>query len=206
MCGDCDARWPISNFGCDLGSNHLALWHVHGTMTPGGLSPWILSPFSRSVASALPGVLKPIWGKFGTHILWCLLLSSAIYSIYYSRYSTPYLSGEGKREDLVVVVVVVREQETLLLDAIERQVYILLGKCYRHSYTAWLDQWWSLKVTHPTCLTGPLTHTYHVTPGQLFTSAGSAIMAIRRTRTASTSMGKINSHVQRKKIQFKYPL
>ena len=41
----------------------------------------------------------------------------------------------GKREDLVVVVVV-REQEMLLLDAIERQVYILLGKHYRHSYTA----------------------------------------------------------------------
>ena len=42
----------------------------------------------------------------------------------------------GKREDLVMVVVVVREQETLLLDAIEQQVYILLGKRYRHSYTA----------------------------------------------------------------------
>ena len=42
----------------------------------------------------------------------------------------------GKREDLLVVVVVVREQETLLLDAIERQVYILLGKRYHHSYTA----------------------------------------------------------------------
>ena len=36
----------------------------------------------------------------------------------------------------MVVVVVVREQETLLLDAIERQVYILLGKRYCHSYTA----------------------------------------------------------------------
>ena len=47
------------------------------------------------------------------------LLSSAIYSIYYSRYSTPYLSGEGEGGGLVVVVVVVvREQETLLLDAI----------------------------------------------------------------------------------------
>ena len=34
----------------------------------------------------------------------------------------------------MVVVVVVREQETLLLDAIERQVYILLGKRYCHSY------------------------------------------------------------------------
>ena len=64
------------------------------------------------------------------------LLSSAIYSIYYSRYSTPYLSGEGEEGGLLVVVVVVREQETLLLDAIERQVYILLGKRYRHSYTA----------------------------------------------------------------------
>ena len=63
------------------------------------------------------------------------LLSSAIYSIYYSRYSTPYLSGEGEGGGLLVVVVVVREQETLLLDAIERQVYILLGKHYRHSYT-----------------------------------------------------------------------
>ena len=58
------------------------------------------------------------------------MLSSAIYSIYYSRYSTPYLSGEGKREDLMVVVVVVREQEKLL-DAIEQQVYILLGRRYR---------------------------------------------------------------------------
>ena len=64
------------------------------------------------------------------------LLSSVIYSIYYSRYSTPYLSGEGEDGGLVVVVVVVREQEMLLLDAIERQVYILLGKCYHHSYTA----------------------------------------------------------------------
>ena len=35
----------------------------------------------------------------------------------------------------MVVVVVVREQETLLLDALEQQVYILLGKHYRHSYT-----------------------------------------------------------------------
>ena len=42
-------------------------------------------------------------------------MSSAIYSIYYNRYSTPYLSGEGEREDLVVVVVVVREQETLVI-------------------------------------------------------------------------------------------
>ena len=83
------------------------------------------------------------------------------------------LVERGKREDLVVVVVV-REQETLLLDAIEWQVYILLGKRYRHSYTAWLDQWWSLKVTHPTRLTGPLTHTYRVTPGQLFAGAGVA--------------------------------
>ena len=64
------------------------------------------------------------------------VLSSAIYSIYYSRYSTPYLSGEGEEGGLLVVVVVVREQETLLLDAIERQVYILLDKRYHHSYTA----------------------------------------------------------------------
>ena len=64
------------------------------------------------------------------------LLSSAIYSIYYSRYSTPYLSGEGEEGGLLVVVVVVRELEKLLLDAIERQVYILLGKRYCHSYTA----------------------------------------------------------------------
>ena len=42
----------------------------------------------------------------------------------------------GKREDCLVVVVVVREQETLLLDAIEQQVYILLGKRYHHGYTA----------------------------------------------------------------------
>ena len=36
-----------------------------------------------------------------------------------------------------MVVVVVGEQETFfLLDAIERQVYILLGKRYCHSYTA----------------------------------------------------------------------
>ena len=28
------------------------------------------------------------------------LLSSAIYSIYYSRYSTPYLSGEGEEGGL----------------------------------------------------------------------------------------------------------
>ena len=47
------------------------------------------------------------------------LLSSTTYSIYYSRYSTPYLSGEGEEGGLLVVVVVVREQETLLLDAIE---------------------------------------------------------------------------------------
>ena len=47
------------------------------------------------------------------------LLSSAIYFIYYSRYSTPYLSGEGEEGGLMVVGVVVREQETLLLDAME---------------------------------------------------------------------------------------
>ena len=35
----------------------------------------------------------------------------------------------------MLVVVVVREQEMLLLDTIERQVYILLGKHYHHSYT-----------------------------------------------------------------------
>ena len=29
------------------------------------------------------------------------MLSSAIYSIYYSRYSTPYLSGEGEEGGLV---------------------------------------------------------------------------------------------------------
>ena len=49
-----------------------------------------------------------------------MLLSSAIYSVYYGRYSTPYLSGEGEEGGLLVVVVVVREQETLLLDAIEQ--------------------------------------------------------------------------------------
>ena len=65
-----------------------------------------------------------------------VVLSSAIYSIYYSKYSTPYLSEEWEEGGLVVVVVVVREQETLLLDAIEQQVYILLGRRYRHSYTA----------------------------------------------------------------------
>ena len=54
------------------------------------------------------------------HVFWLnRLLSSAIYSMYYSRYSTPYLSGEGEEGELLVVVVVVREQETLLLDTIE---------------------------------------------------------------------------------------
>ena len=33
------------------------------------------------------------------HVCCLELLSSAIYSIYYSRYFTPYLSGEEKRED-----------------------------------------------------------------------------------------------------------
>ena len=31
---------------------------------------------------------------------WKHLLSSAIYSIYYSKYSTPYLSGEGEEGGL----------------------------------------------------------------------------------------------------------
>ena len=35
-------------------------------------------------------------------------------------------------------------------------------------------------------LTGLLTHTYHVTPGQLFTGADMAITAIHQTQTAST--------------------
>ena len=49
-------------------------------------------------------------------------------------------------------------------------------------------------MTHPTRLTGPLTHTYRVTPGQLFAGAGLAITAIRRTRTASTGPTKLTVH------------
>ena len=108
---------------------------------------------------------------------------------------------ERGRRETGVVVVVVREQETLLLDAIERQVYILLWWCYCHSYTAWLNQWWSLKVTHPTCLTRPLTHMYHVTPGQLCAGADTAIMTICWTQTASTQTISMTSQTHLSSLQ-----
>ena len=41
---------------------------------------------------------------------------------------------ERGRGETVLVVVAVREQE-MLLDTIEQQVYILLVRCYCHSYT-----------------------------------------------------------------------